>query len=136
MPSVQRSIGLAFLLFSRIFIEITHQSEERISTRIKNAIGLYKKNNENKDDYKHYITVKLGYTVFYVLITIMALTGLGLAFGRQVPFLRHMHRGLITLHAFVQYFIYAFVFIHLCGLVISDNGNAKGIVSGMINGNK
>lgn len=128
--------GLAFLLFSRILIELTHQSEEKVGTRMKNAIGLFKKNDENKTEYRHYLSVKIGYLVFYILILTMAITGLGLAFGRQFTFLRPMHRSLITIHSFVQYFIYAFVFIHLCAVVIADNHKAKGIVSGMINGNK
>jgi Ni/Fe-hydrogenase 1 B-type cytochrome subunit len=128
--------GLAFLLLSRILIEITHSAEEKISTRIRNAIGLYKKKDENKIDYRHYIAVKLSYTLFYILISIMAITGIGLALGRQVPFLGQLHQSIITVHRFVQYFIYAFVFIHLSGLVIADNSNAKGIISGMINGNK
>lgn len=35
---------------------------------------------------------------------------------------------------FGQYLIYTFVFFHLCGVIISDLGKSKGIVSGMING--
>lgn len=128
--------GLSFLLLSRILIEIVQPREERLRLRIKNAIGLYKQNDATKPEYGHYIGVKWGYLFFYTLLLYMAVTGLGLAFGREVPFLGKIHRDLKEIHSFGQYLMYAFIFVHLCGVIISDNKNAKGIVSGMINGNK
>jgi len=128
--------GLAFLLISRVLIEITLPSDEKMRTRIKNATGLYKLNNWKKAEYRHYLNVKKVYTLFYLILLLMALTGLGLAFGRDLGFTREIHNTVKTVHSILQYCMYAFVLIHLIGVIIAENTKDKGIVSGMINGNK
>ncbi|HEY3388879.1 MAG TPA: cytochrome b/b6 domain-containing protein [Prolixibacteraceae bacterium] len=127
--------GLAFLLVSRVLIEIGQPGEEKIRARIRNAMGLYKQNDGKKVEYKHYLNVKRMYMLFYLILLLMALTGLGLAFGRELGFSRQLHGTVKSIHSILQYFMYAFVFVHLCGVVIAENSKDKGIVSGMINGN-
>jgi Ni/Fe-hydrogenase 1 B-type cytochrome subunit len=126
--------GLAFLLLSRIVIEILLPGDEKVSSRIKIALGLYKKNDNNKPEYRHYLGVKLGYLLFYMLLLCMALTGLSLAFGRELGFSRNLHGTIKEIHSFGQYLMYAFVLIHLFGVVLSENKKAAGLVSGMISG--
>lgn len=128
--------GLAFLLVARVLIEITLPGNEKIRSRIKNAMSLLKLNDENKVQYKHYLNVKRVYMLFYTILLLMALTGLGLAFGRDLGFTREIHNAVKTVHSILQYCMYAFVLIHLIGVVIAENTKDKGIVSGMINGNK
>lgn len=48
----------------------------------------------------------------------------------------YLHGTIKELHSIGQYFMYSFVLIHLTGAVLAENRNIKGIVSGMINGNK
>ncbi len=124
--------GIALLLLSRILIEIVHPAEEKLSERIKFALGMYKKNDGNKKEYRHYLGVKIGYLLFYILLLCMALTGLGLAFGRDLGFSRGLHDAIKEVHSFGQYCIYAFVLVHLCGVIVAENRKSKGIVSGMI----
>lgn len=128
--------GLAFLLASRLLIELVQPREEKLRSRIKNAIILFKLNDKNKVEYRHYVYVKRMYLLFYLILLLMALTGLGLAFGRELGFPRQIHNLLKTVHSLFQYFMYAFVFLHLCGVIIAENSKIKGIVSGMINGNR
>ena len=128
--------GLAFLLVARVLIEISLPGNEKIRSRIKNAMGLYKLNDGNRAEYKHYLNVKKVYTLFNLILLLMALTGLGLAFGRELGFTRPIHNAVKTIHSILQYCMYAFVLIHLIGVVIAENTKYKGIVSGMINGNK
>lgn len=128
--------GLAFLLLSRIVIELVQPGEEKLRSRIKQALGMYRKNDENKQEYRHYLGVKIVYLLFYALLFCMAVTGLGLAFGRELGIARGLREIIKEIHSLGQYFMYAFVLIHLCGVVIADNKNAKGLVSGMISGNK
>jgi len=128
--------GLAFLLVARVLIEITLPGNEKIRSRIKNTMSLLKLNDENKVQYKHYLNVKRVYMLFYTILILMALTGLGLAFGRDLGFTREIHNAVKTVHSILQYCMYAFVLIHLIGVVIAENTKDKGIVSGMINGNK
>jgi cytochrome b len=66
----------------------------------------------------------------------MIITGVGLALGREVSFLGKIHRVIKEIHSVCQLFIYGFVIMHLLGIIIIENSNAKAIVSGMINGNK
>jgi cytochrome b561 len=127
--------GLAFLLLSRVFIELAQPGEEKLRLRIKNALGLYRQNYRNKQEYRHYLGVKIGYLFFYTLLLCMALTGLSMAFGRELGLSREFRGTIKDIHSIGQYFMYTFVLIHLCGVVIADNKKAKGIVSGMINGN-
>lgn len=127
--------GLAFLLLSRFLIELVLSDEEKFRSRIKNAIGLYKQNQKNKTGFRHYLLVKQSYLFFYVLLLIMTLTGLGMAFGHEFFFLGQIHEVLKTIHSIGQYFMYAFVFLHLSGVIIADIRHSKGIISGMIGGN-
>jgi Ni/Fe-hydrogenase 1 B-type cytochrome subunit len=132
----QLGYGLAFLFITRILIELVVPGEEKVYSRVKKAMGLYKQNEANKSEYRHYVWVKRGYLLFYTFLFIMILTGIGLALGRDVSFIGKIHREIKTVHSVCQYFMYAFVLLHLFGVIINENSNAKAIVSGMIHGNK
>ena len=127
--------GLSFLLLARIVIEFTQSQEEKLVNRFKKVKELRAKNDTNKAEYNHYLRVKMVYTVFFLILLGMVLTGLGMAFGRNFGFSREIFRGMKNIHAFLQYLMYAFVLIHLAGVIIAENGKIKGLVSGMINGN-
>ena len=90
---------------------------------------------EQKMEQMHYARVKWGYVLFYALILVMAITGLGLAF-EEVPVFKDLHGAIKQVHSFTQYLIYGFVFFHLAGVVIADAGRYPGLISGMINGKK
>jgi cytochrome b561 len=119
---------LCGLLISRIFIEFSQPGEEKFRVKLKKAPGY-------GETQQQYIRVKNIYLVFYGLILIMALTGLGLAF-ESLPFLKPIHTPVKKIHIFVQYFIYGFILIHLTGVLKADMGNHRGLVSGMIHGKK
>ena len=130
--------GLAGLLLIRIIIEVAQPGEERLRTKIRKVAGFKPSGLRPGDDaakrfVQHYGRVKWMYVIFYVLIGTMALTGLGLAF-EDVPVLRTWNRSITNVHQFVQYFIYAFILIHLVGVIRADLGRHKGLVSGMIHG--
>jgi Ni/Fe-hydrogenase 1 B-type cytochrome subunit len=128
--------GLSFLLLSRLLIEAVQKKEEKLRTRILKVLKLKLQDTESKKELKHFLIVKRGYIVFYVLLLVIVLTGLGMIFGHDLTFLDQNHRLIKKIHGFCQYLMYAYVFFHLCGVIIADNTNAKGIVSGIINGNK
>jgi len=128
--------GLAILLLGRIIIESTQPEEEKILNRLKKAKQLRAKNDANKADYTHYMRVKLSYSLFFLLLFCMVLTGLGMAFGHDLGFSRQVSGGLKNIHAFIQYLMYVFIVIHLAGVIFAENGRIKGLVSGMINGNR
>jgi Ni/Fe-hydrogenase 1 B-type cytochrome subunit len=127
--------GLAILLLSRIVIELAQPGEEKLRFRIKHALGFYRKKEGDTPEYKHYLTVKTGYLAFYILLACMAFTGLCMAFGRQLGIPRELYGTIKEIHSFGQYCMYAFVLVHLCGVIVAENRKSAGIVSGMINGN-
>jgi Ni/Fe-hydrogenase 1 B-type cytochrome subunit len=129
---------LAFLFLARVVIEYTQSDEEKNTARLKKALYsfLQSKNDAEKKDLRHYLIVKYSYLLFYGLLMLMVSTGLTIAFGSEMGLSRQANHTIKEIHGFIQYFIYAFVFFHLVGVILIDLGKAKGIVSGMINGGK
>ena len=127
--------GITFLLLSRIVIEVVIGKEERMRSKLKKAFGFVPENDSAKKDRKHFLSVKVSYLIFYTLIFIMALTGLGLIY-EDVPIFDTWHRPIKQVHEFVQYGIYAFIILHLTGVLWADLTNNNGLISGMIHGKK
>lgn len=125
--------GLCFLLLCRIVIEMSYSKEKKLSGKIKRAMTLQTESPEQKNDRKHYLLVKWGYVVFYLLFLIMVLTGLGLAY-EDVPLFKSNHKLIVNIHSFVQYLIYFYILSHIVGVIRADLTDNKGIVSSMING--
>jgi len=130
--------GLAFLFLARVVIEYMQSDEEKNTARIKKALYSFfqSKNDTEKKELRHYLIVKYSYLLFYGLLMLMVSTGLTIAYGSEMGLSRQANHSIKEIHSFIQYFIYAFVFFHLVGVILIDLGKAKGIVSGMINGGK
>jgi cytochrome b len=127
--------GIAALLLARVVVELFQTSEEKFRNRIRRALGFVPASGEEAQQKRHYLGVKWTYLVFYALILVIALTGLGLAFKNQ-PFLHGIKGGMKNVHSFTQYLIYGFILIHLVGVIAADGRRHPGVVSGMINGQK
>ena len=125
--------GLCFLLLSRVAIEVSRNREERLIKRINHALAIQVSSKKEEQDKWHYVLVKWGYVLFYVLLLIMATTGLILAFDHAVIFKNISHPAR-DIHGFVQYLVYAYVLAHIVGVIRSDLVKQPGIVSAMING--
>ena len=125
--------ALTFLFLSRIVIEITLSEEEKMSVKIKNALLMYRQNIRRSES-KHFLIVKYSYTLFYLLIIVMATTGLLLAFEFELGIPRQTNHLIKEVHGFCQYLMYAFISVHLYGAINADMKDSKGIISGMVNG--
>jgi uncharacterized Tic20 family protein len=84
---------------------------------------------------KHYINVNKSYLLFYMLFIMMSLTGLVLAF-EDVKFLDPIHKISKQIHSYVQYGMFAYIILHIVGVLLADIDSYPGIVSRMINGKK
>jgi cytochrome b561 len=84
---------------------------------------------------RHYVNVKTLYLFFYAVFATMAITGLILAFD-DVQKLQEFQKPAKEIHSLLQYVVYTFILIHLVGVIRADLGRHKGIVSGMIHGQK
>jgi cytochrome b561 len=125
---------LSFLLLSRVLIELTQQKDEKMKSRFKNALFAYRQPGADKKELRHYLLTKVSYILFYLLIFCMATTGLIIAFGADLGLANPFRHTVKEVHGFIQYLIYAFVVIHLAGVILADIGKSKGIISGMVNG--
>ncbi|HXB93328.1 MAG TPA: cytochrome b/b6 domain-containing protein, partial [Puia sp.] len=79
--------GIAFLVLARIMLEIFQPKEEKLRIKIRRALGFAVKSQGQQQEKRHYLGVKWTYVLFYALILIMALTGVGLAL-EDVSFFR------------------------------------------------
>ena len=125
--------GLCLLLLSRFLIEASQSKDEKLRGRIKKALTFNVQVNNMEKDRKHFLWVNRGYLFFYGMFFVMALTGLGLAF-EDVTLLKELHKPIKQIHEFVQYGIYAYILVHLVGVIRTDVYHSKGLVSSMING--
>ncbi|HXB92012.1 MAG TPA: cytochrome b/b6 domain-containing protein [Puia sp.] len=135
--NLHRIIGYVIcgLLLCRLVIEFAQPSEEKLGVKLKRAMGFRPESTSDISQKQHYVRVKATYLVFYGLILVMALTGLGLAFEDN-SLLKEWHIPIKKLHSLVQYFIYGFILLHLVGVIRADATRHKGLVSGMIHGKK
>jgi cytochrome b561 len=123
--------GLSILMLLRIIIEVAASKQDTVMGRIKAAASIPVKDAEQK----HYINVNKSYLLFYMLFITMSLTGLVLAF-EDVKFLDPIHKISKQIHSYVQYGMYAYMVLHIVGVVLADTDKYPGIVSRMINGKK
>ena len=121
--------GLSFLMLSRIVIEVRLSREKKLAAKIREALG----SPAGTEERKHYLFVQYSYAVFYVLFTVMALTGLVLAF-EDVKWLEPVHDIAEETHGVVQWALYAYFLIHIGGVIRADMTKYSGIVSRMIHG--
>jgi len=123
--------GLSILMLLRIIIEVAASKQDTVMGRIKAAASIPVKDAEQK----HYINVNKSYLLFYILFITMSFTGLVLAF-EDVKFLDPIHKISKQIYSYVQYGMYAYMVLHIVGVVLADTDKYPGIVSRMINGKK
>jgi cytochrome b561 len=127
--------GIVLLVLARGLLEVFQPASENVARKMRYAAGFMPTTVEQAREKKHYLTIKWTYVVFYVLILVMALTGLVLAF-EDVAFFQSIRRPVKSVHNFTQYLIYAFALLHIAGVVRADNLRYPGLVSRMIGGGR
>ena len=123
--------GLSFLMLWRIVAEFAIAKDKKLYPRLKQSIAIP----NGTDDKNHYVMVQYLYILFYVLFLLMTLTGLVLAF-EDVEWLKPVHKVSKQIHSLVQWGLYAYIIIHITGVIMADLTKYNGIVSRMINGKK
>jgi len=129
-------IGISILVLLRIIAELLVPAGEKIKSRLTHAIKLSRDEAGKKEDARHYVIVKATYSIFYLVILIMAVTGISMAFGRELGISGPLHHTIKEFHGALQWVVYLFLIFHTGGVILADLGKAKGIVSGMIHGNR
>ena len=123
---------LAALLLFRLLYEFFRGRDQKLAYTLKDAYRQYK-SGRNRLIARHELVVKSLYATFYLLLIIMAVTGLCLAFDDDIPALHKIH-AIKEVHGFCMYLVLAFIVVHLAGVFLAERKDSKGIVSDMING--
>jgi cytochrome b561 len=82
----------------------------------------------------HYALVKSGYVAFYIITTIMVITGLAMKFSTTLGIEKSTKGFLHEVHELLMWFFVAFVFIHVFGVILGELTRYRGIISDMIHG--
>lgn len=126
--------ALAALLALRIVAELMQPKDKRAFSKLKIAYqDYYLKPKERRLASKNLFTKAL-YLLFYLLLILMVITGLSIAFKKEIGLSKDFSHQLKEIHGFVMYMIIGFIVIHIVGVYLAENKEGKGIVSDMING--
>jgi Ni/Fe-hydrogenase 1 B-type cytochrome subunit len=125
---------LAALFVFRLVMELFQPKSQRFFIRVKEAYQQYFVIKQNTYLAKHDLVVKVIYMAFYLLLTIMVVTGLILAFEDELVSLKPIRHSIKQVHGFCMYLVLAFIVVHIAGVILAERDRSPGIVSDMING--
>ncbi|SEM70563.1 Ni,Fe-hydrogenase I cytochrome b subunit [Mucilaginibacter gossypiicola] len=125
---------LVGLLLFRLILELFQLTDQKFIRRIKELYRQFHSTKKERELAKHELTVKAIYALFYILLIIMALTGLFLAFEDLLAPFKSIRHSVKEVHGFCMYLIISFILVHLAGVFLAERKDDKGIVSDMING--
>lgn len=122
------------LLLFRIIVEFFQHSDQNFLKRLTIVWKAYKKPATGTKNALHELAVKILYLAFYLLLVVMVLTGLSLAFKRNLGISKSIAHSISEVHGFCMYLFIAFIIVHVAGVLFAERKEGKGIVSDMING--
>jgi Ni/Fe-hydrogenase 1 B-type cytochrome subunit len=126
--------ALAALLLFRLIMEFFQLADQKLIRKIKIAYHDYIVVKKQRELARHEMVVKTVYAVFYLLLIVMAVTGLFLAFEDFFEPYKAIRHSVKEVHGFTMYLIIGFIVIHILGVLLAERKDSKGIVSDMING--
>ncbi|MDJ0366925.1 cytochrome b/b6 domain-containing protein [Hymenobacter sp. H14-R3] len=85
-------------------------------------------------DARHALLAKLTYAVFYLAITLMVITGLGLIWADDVAFLGNIEHTVKEVHSATMYVIIGYIVLHVAGVVWVEITKDHGLISRMVSG--
>jgi len=125
---------LTGLLVFRLMLEFFQLADQKFIRQLKIAYAKFNSIKKEREIARHELAVKLIYTVFYLLLIIMVITGLFLAFEDALVAYKSIRHSVKDVHGFCMYLVLAFIVVHLAGVFLAERKASKGIVSDMING--
>jgi len=126
--------ALVGLLLFRLTLEFFQLADQKFIRKMKSTYLQFQTTKKDRELVKHELTVKAIYAVFYILLLVMAVTGLFLAFENLLAPFKSIRHSVKEVHGFCMYLILAFIVVHLAGVFLAERKDNKGIVSDMING--
>ena len=127
---------LAGLLLFRLILEFFQVADQKLIRKIKVAYNQYYVIKKERELALHELVVKSIYAVFYIVLIMMAITGLFLAFEDFFEPYKAIRHTVKDVHNFGMYTILTFIVVHLAGVFLAERKDSKGITSDMINGGR
>ncbi|MBY0425814.1 MAG: cytochrome b/b6 domain-containing protein [Cytophagales bacterium] len=128
--------SLSALLIIRLGFELFTKNENMLFSKLIGWKTIFSSTSSLSNSEKHFIWVKFIYVVFYLCLSLIMSTGLLLAFDDDLGIEKELKTFFKEVHYYTMYYIIAFIVIHLIGVFRSELTHDRGIVSGMIHGNK
>ena len=132
-------IGLALAAFwlLRVLIELSSPSPLKYSTRLAEVARRYRLAPlAGKGEAGKVLFAKSTYALFYVLLTVMVITGLILTWADDVTLLHRMEGPAKEVHNVTMYLIIAFFLVHVAGVVWAELSKEPGLISRMVGGER
>lgn len=126
--------ALAGLLAFRLILEFFQLADQKFIRKIQSAYRQFSTIKKNREVARHELTVKIIYSIFYLLLVVMAITGLFLAFEDALAPYKAIRHSVKEVHGFCMYLIIAFIIVHVAGVLLAERKDGSGLVSDMING--
>lgn len=127
-------VTLAVLLGWRVVAELAAPALQRFGHRLRRAKEFQADEPQASFRLRHSVLVKYSYGLFYLLLTVMVVTGLILVYADDVEALHKIEHTVKEIHNVNMYLILAFVVVHIVGVVWAELNKDKGITSDMIHG--
>jgi Ni,Fe-hydrogenase I cytochrome b subunit len=125
---------LTGLLLDRLLLEFFQLADQKFIRKFRSAYQQFHVTKKHRELARHELVVKSIYAIYYLVLAVMALTGLFLAFEDLLSPFKSIRHSIKEVHAFCMYLFLAFITVHLAGVFLAERKDSKGIVSDMING--
>lgn len=127
-------VTLAVLLGWRLVAELAAPALQTFRHRLQRSKEHQQDEPHASFRLRHSVLVKYSYLVFYLLLTVMVVTGLMLTYADDVQFLHDLEHTVKEIHNVNMYLLLAFVVLHIGGVVWAELNKDKNITSDMIHG--
>ena len=130
-------LALAALWLLRLLLELRQPAPRRFGPRPLAGLRRYRLAPPARGEQagKNLFSL-LTYLAFYLMLTVIVLTGLGLTYHHDFEWLDRIEHELEEIHNVTMYCILAFFAVHVVGIVWAELTSDKGVVSRMIGGDK
>ena len=132
---VYLGLALVALWVLRIIMELRGPSSQRFSARLLEVARRYRlAPPAEKSATFRVLYAKTTYALFYVMFTVMVLTGLVLTYHNEVALFDQWEHTAEEIHNVTMYFIMAFFAAHVVGVVWAEHTKDRGLTSRMVGG--
>jgi Ni/Fe-hydrogenase 1 B-type cytochrome subunit len=131
------AIGLALASFWAywLVLQLTAPPERRFTARLAAAARHYRlAPPAEQANARHTLLSKLTYAAFYLLISVLVVTGLALTWADDVAWLHGIEHSVKEVHNVTMYLLIAFVVVHVVGVVWAELTKDHGLISRMVSG--